>query len=504
MTGEDFAPQEQEPVNKPIEPVEPTKEDEAGEVTPVVDEKVESDNAPKTTVQEVPEAGKVEENAAETAANTENTAISDKSKVNNIAENQTENSEDFTAIPGNVNPNEETPNVEVAASNDESVDNGEVGDSDKAKAQYISSLPDVKNPGLKAIKDGISTIEDKPEENPVSDNVKLLTDVGAYDNPQDQAAYDEYMNGAPEATSKEEEERIIKGKQTAQGIAALGNVLSALANVFAVGNGAISQQIPELKQIDYQALRDKYRQGRDLLAKYKAGARQYVENMRIKREELEIKKQRAEAYSNYQQAKIEHDKAMEALKADVNDINREKLQLAQQKLDAAIQHWQTMEGIAQQRANTQAYQAQTSRKNYEYKVSGSGNNKFVEINTPSGTYSIKKDNIAAYRGRLMQILGMENSPVFRAKTNNEIDEYIMQNWNDECTDVMSTIATRLDQPTQPAQPVQPVPTQPVQTSPAPAATPAPAKTESEDLNAKAKKIAATGVELDLSSFTNKK
>lgn len=114
-------------------------------------------------------------------------------------------------------------------------------------------------------------------------NVDWLRKYGFIDEDKEKLKA-EYLANAPETETEEETERKIKQQQTAQKIANFSSLIGALANVVNVGEGAVSQQIvPQTKDIDYNAIREKYRNARNVIKQYKNKASEYVQGILDKR-----------------------------------------------------------------------------------------------------------------------------------------------------------------------------------------------------------------------------
>lgn len=121
------------------------------------------------------------------------------------------------------------------------------------------------------------------EDDKTLSNVEWLRKYGYYDDDKEKLR-DDYLANAPEIETEEETERKIKQQQTAQKIANFSSLIGALSNVLSVGEGAVSQQIvPQTKDIDYNAIREKYRNARNKIGIYKNKADEYVQGILEKR-----------------------------------------------------------------------------------------------------------------------------------------------------------------------------------------------------------------------------
>lgn len=159
--------------------------------------------------------------------------------------------------------------------------------------------------------------------------------------------------------TQEEVDRRNRGAAASQAIAGIGNAVNALANV-AFAGGAPSQQLPKLFGVDYDKLSDKAKQQRlqyaqsmmrGAQADYQAykQAEADKESKRRFDAQMDYKKQADAIANNIQMYKLNIANAK-----NENDRKKweEKLKLEEKKLNELNRHNRTMEGIAQQNANT--------------------------------------------------------------------------------------------------------------------------------------------------------
>lgn len=383
------------------------------------------------------------------------------------------------AVPGDNNgpsldPRNGVTEYEVGEGTNEEPVN--TGDSNKAEAQARQ----YDNDGLRILRQGISTEDgetvelDRNGKPYISDNpgVRMFQDTGFVD-PDElerKRLTDEYLAGAPEATTKEEEDRIIRGRQTAKGIAAFGNLLGALANVWGTSRGAVSQTIPSLPSVNYDALREKYRQGRNALAKYKAGVTDYVNGQIAKKQKLELDRQKAEIDAQYKQARINYTNALQALKEaellfrnghdGMSPAEKQRYDkalndfaIASGKLKMMQQRYDQMNALGWYNAATSRMNAETNRQRANYYVAGGGKNGNDRIYTPEGTYQIKPSVWTANIGALANATGVSTTkevdwknpltglPERKVvnKSPNELKQEIIANWNDDCTFIAQSL-----------------------------------------------------------------
>ena len=152
----------------------------------------------------------------------------------------------------------------------------------------------------------VSTEDDK-----TLSNVEWLRKYGYYDDDKDKLR-DDYLANVPHVDSEEEVERKIRGRKTAQTISGLASLMGALANVGNVSGGAVNQQItPQFKDIDYDAIREKYRQARKAIGAYRNKANEYVQGILDKRASAAAKAAGVVQGERNAAERERHNKAME-------------------------------------------------------------------------------------------------------------------------------------------------------------------------------------------------
>ena len=192
---------------------------------------------------------------------------------------------------------------------------------------------------------------------------------------------DEYLK-ALMPTSKEEEEKRLRGAKAAQGITHLGNILASLGNVIFTGKGAPSQKMADVKDPNYESLIERNRQqNQQYLAAVNSREKLRQQERKMEAQEmfqskkLELDAQKQELYKakldlqmKMAEQKSENDKALTQAKLDKIDEEIRKLQndeqIARERADAYVQgqmslaqYRQGMLGVARQNANSNAIRA---------------------------------------------------------------------------------------------------------------------------------------------------
>lgn len=204
------------------------------------------------------------------------------------------------------------------------------------------------------------------------------------------ASNEDYLRGLAEtmtpALSQEEIDRRARAIQQRESFGALGNTLNAFANLIAVGQGANNQTLPTTPKSEVGTWRDKQEAK---LAEYNKAKyldyRQALEDSWRQREwDNKV------AQQEQQQANIEADRA--------RDDKRYQDALAQQQAELAenIRRNKAAEAatnrelsVAEQNAQTRAYEAETTR---NWRETGGGKNNTSVISDANGNnYIINKD-----------------------------------------------------------------------------------------------------------------
>lgn len=221
------------------------------------------------------------------------------------------------------------------------------------------------------------------------------------------ASNEDYLKGLAEtmtpALSQEEIDRRARAMQQRESFGALGNTLNAFANLIAVGQGANNQTLPTTPKSEAGTWRDKQEAK---LAEYNKAKyldyRQALEDSWRQREwENKLTQQ------EQQQANIEADRA--------RDDKRYQDALAQQQAEFAenIRRNKASEAatdrelkIAEQNAETRAYEAETTR---NWRETGGGkSNTSVVADADGNKYIINKDafNEPEVMGNVAPLLGI--------------------------------------------------------------------------------------------------
>lgn len=221
------------------------------------------------------------------------------------------------------------------------------------------------------------------------------------------ASNEDYLRGLAEtmtpALSQEEIDRRARAMQQRESIGALGNTLNAFANLIAVGKGAENQALPTTPKSEVGTWKDKQEAK---LAEYNKAKyldyRQALEDSWRQREwDNKV------AQQEQQQANIETDRA--------RDDKRYQDALAQQQAELAenIRRNKASEAatnreldIAEQNAETRAYEAETTR---NWRETGGGKSNTVVVADANGNnYVINKDafNEPEVMGNIAPLLGI--------------------------------------------------------------------------------------------------
>ena len=218
---------------------------------------------------------------------------------------------------------------------------------------------------------------------------------------------EDYLRGLAEtmtpALSQEEIDRRARAIQQRESFGALGNTLNAFANLIAVGQGANNQALPTIPKSEAGTWRDKQEAK---LAEYNKAKyldyRQALEDSWRQREWDNKVAQQAQ-----QQANIEADRA--------RDDKRYQDALAQQQAELAenIRRNKAAEAatnrelsVAEQNAQTRAYEAETTR---NWRETGGGkSNASVIADANGNNYVINKDafNEPEVMGNVAPLLGI--------------------------------------------------------------------------------------------------
>lgn len=245
-------------------------------------------------------------------------------------------------------------------------------------------------------------------------NVDWLRKYGFIDEDKEKLKA-EYLANAPEIETEEETERKIKQQQTAQKIANFSSLIGALANVVNVGEGAVSQQIvPQTKDIDYNAIREKYRNARNTIGLYKNKANEYVQGILDKRADAakaaagiaQGQARLAEAQRHNQwQEQFNANKAL----ADLNYKNQQ-LALQQEKFDESKDY------------HDKSIAARNYATSVSHKRIADATTKTTPLYVPSNgtTYNIPQQS---YKAALEQLAGIAGVPLTkRVKTKDAVSD----------------------------------------------------------------------------------
>lgn len=157
--------------------------------------------------------------------------------------------------------------------------------------------------------------QDEAPAQPTISNVDWLRKYGYVDEDKEKLRQN-YLAGIPDVETEEETERKIKARKTARSVEGFTKLIGALGNVFNVNAGAVNQTItPQTQPIDYDAIREKYRNARNAVKQYKAKAEEYVQSILDKRA---AQARQAAGVAQGQERLIEqarHNGAMEYLQA---------------------------------------------------------------------------------------------------------------------------------------------------------------------------------------------
>lgn len=157
--------------------------------------------------------------------------------------------------------------------------------------------------------------QDETPAQPTISNVDWLRKYGYVDEDKEKLRQN-YLAGIPDVETEEETERKIKARKTARSVEGFTKLIGALGNVFNVNAGAVNQTItPQAQPIDYDAIREKYRNARNAVKQYKAKAEEYVQSILDKRA---AQARQAAGVAQGQERLIEqarHNGAMEELQA---------------------------------------------------------------------------------------------------------------------------------------------------------------------------------------------
>lgn len=221
------------------------------------------------------------------------------------------------------------------------------------------------------------------------------------------ASNEDYLRGLAEtmspALSQEEIDRRARAIQQRESFGALGNTLNAFANLIAVGQGAENQALPTTPKSEVGTWRDKQEAK---LAEYnKAKYLDYRQALEDSWRQREWNNKVAQ--QEQQQANIEADRA--------RDDKRYQDALAQQQAELAenIRRNKAAEAatnrelsVAEQNAQTRAYEAETTR---NWRETGGGkSNTSVIADANGNNYIINKDafNEPEVMGNVAPLLGI--------------------------------------------------------------------------------------------------
>lgn len=273
-----------------------------------------------------------------------------------------------------------------------------------------------------------------------TDNINWLKKYGYIDDDKETLKA-EYLSNMPDIESEEETERKIRGKKAAQNIANFATVLGTFANVLNVNAGAVNQQItPQTKPIDYDAIREKYRNARNVIKQYKNKASEYVQGILDKRAAA-AKAAAGVAQGERRLAEAERHNAiterLQAVKAQSDAQNKaEELQLKREQQEEAKNYHRQSIGA----------KYATSRR------TTSSSDKYNKLYVPSNgtTYYIPSNEYRAIIDQLAGIAGISTVEKYKTKdavknTAGQViqaEEYGTRNRNDK--DIIADIVKQAE------------------------------------------------------------
>lgn len=262
--------------------------------------------------------------------------------------------------------------------------------------------------------------------------------------------YEEYMEGAPEYVSEEEQARRLRAMKTKQTITDMGSLASAFANLYYTSKEAPSMDIPVTKAPDYQAYIDKWNGSRDKYRKYASMGKEYA--YKRQREEIDrayeddmraLKLAYEQSRINLNDAKTTAEQKKEAENAaKIQRDMEEKDRQYQLKVDALNLRRQQEENRARERASALSetvrhHQAMESKSSSRSSSSGGGGSRGTKTykggnynyDIPSNVDQTRMENAIIKdmqeRGLIDEnkyITGADGKPIRDSKGNKIVDK----------------------------------------------------------------------------------